>query len=212
MPLSAGITRLLPDILHPFNMKSIIAKILTATAAGFIYVSSASALTFTLNQNDTHTFNGENSSSWTYSGTLDLTDVGFNPATTDAISPVTATFWFKDIRGSYTAAVSLGGNALASGNFSADFTLSGPLTGAMLSDLNADGKINYTIIATNISGHDDDGDKFQLTGERLVATYTPVSGNAPIAPPPSAADSGSTALLLGATLAGVGLVARRRKS
>ena len=193
-------------------MKSIIAKILTATAAGFIYVSSASALTFTLNQNDTHTFTAENSSSWTYSGTLDLAGVGFNPATMDAISPVTVTFWFNDISGSYTTSLSLGGIALDSGNFSSDFTLSGGLSGTMLGDLNADGKINYTIVATNmsISGGDDDErrvDKFQLTGERLVATYTNVSSNTP-----PVADGGSTALLLGATLAGIGLVARRRKS
>jgi len=193
-------------------MKSIIAKILTATAAGFIYVSSASALTFTLNQSDTHTFTAENSSSWTYSGTLDLAGVGFNPATMDAISPVTVTFWFNDISGSYTTSLSLGGIALDSGNFSSDFTLSGGLSGTMLGDLNADGKINYTIVATNmsISGGDDDErrvDKFQLTGERLVATYTNVSSNTP-----PVADGGSTALLLGATLAGIGLVARRRKS
>jgi hypothetical protein len=192
-------------------MKSIIAKILTATAAGFIYVSSASALTFTLNQNDTHTFTAENSSSWTYSGTLDLAGVGFNPATMDAISPVTVTFWFNDISGSYTTSLSLGGIALDSGNFSSDFTLSGGLSGTMLGDLNADGKINYTIVATNmsISGGDDERrvDKFQLTGERLVATYTNVSSNTP-----PVADGGSTALLLGATLAGIGLVARRRKS
>ena len=192
-------------------MKSIIAKILTAAAAGFIYVSSASALTFTLNQSDTHTFTAENSSSWTYSGTLDLAGVGFNPATMDAISPVTVTFWFNDISGSYTTSLSLGGIALDSGNFSSDFTLSGGLSGTMLGDLNADGKINYTIVATNmsISGGDDERrvDKFQLTGERLVATYTNVSSNtAPVA------DGGSTALLLGATLAGIGLVARRRKS
>ncbi|MEI6466288.1 MAG: hypothetical protein WCQ89_16295 [Verrucomicrobiota bacterium] len=193
-------------------MKSIIAKILTATAAGFIYVSSASALTFTLNQSDTHTFTAENSSSWTYSGTLDLAGVGFNPATMDAISPVTVTFWFNDISGSYTTSLSLGGIALDSGNFSSDFTLSGGLSGTMLGDLNADGKINYTIVATNmsISGGDDDErrvDKFQLTGERLVATYTNVSSDTP-----RVADGGSTALLLGATLAGIGLVARRRKS
>lgn len=193
-------------------MKSIIAKILTATAVGFIYVSSASALTFTLNQSDTHTFTAENSSSWTYSGTLDLAGVGFNPATMDAISPVTVTFWFNDISGSYTTSLSLGGIALDSGNFSSDFTLSGGLSGTMLGDLNADGKINYTIVATNmsISGGDDDErrvDKFQLTGERLVATYTNVSSNTP-----PVADGGSTALLLGATLAGIGLVARRRKS
>lgn len=192
-------------------MKSIIAKILTAAAAGFIYVSSASALTFTLNQSDTHTFTAENSSSWTYSGTLDLAGVGFNPATMDAISPVTVTFWFNDISGSYTTSLSLGGIALDSGNFSSDFTLSGGLSGTMLGDLNADGKINYTIVATNmsISGGDDERrvDKFQLTGERLVATYTNVSSNTP-----PVADGGSTALLLGATLAGIGLVARRRKS
>lgn len=193
-------------------MKSIIAKILAATAVGFIYVSSASALTFTLNQSDTHTFTAENSSSWTYSGTLDLAGVGFNPATMDAISPVTVTFWFNDISGSYTTSLSLGGIALDSGNFSSDFTLSGGLSGTMLGDLNADGKINYTIVATNmsISGGDDDErrvDKFQLTGERLVATYTNVSSNTP-----PVADGGSTALLLGATLAGIGLVARRRKS
>ncbi len=192
-------------------MKSIIAKILAATAVGFIYVSSASALTFTLNQSDTHTFTAENSSSWTYSGTLDLAGVGFNPATMDAISPVTVTFWFNDISGSYTTSLSLGGIALDSGNFSSDFTLSGGLSGTMLGDLNADGKINYTIVATNmsISGGDDERrvDKFQLTGERLVATYTNVSSNTP-----PVADGGSTALLLGATLAGIGLVARRRKS
>ena len=192
-------------------MKSIIAKILTATAVGFIYVSSASALTFSLNQSDTHTFTAENSSSWTYSGTLDLAGVGFNPATMDAISPVTVTFWFNDISGSYTTSLSLGGIALDSGNFSSDFTLSGGLSGTMLGDLNADGKINYTIVATNmsISGGDDERrvDKFQLTGERLVATYTNVSSNTP-----PVADGGSTALLLGATLAGIGLVARRRKS
>ena len=192
-------------------MKSIIAKILAATAVGFIYVSSASALTFTLNQSDTHTFTAENSSSWTYSGTLDLAGVGFNPATMDAISPVTVTFWFNDISGSYTTSLSLGGIALDSGNFSSDFTLSGGLSGTMLGDLNADGKINYTIVATNmsISGCDDERrvDKFQLTGERLVATYTNVSSNTP-----PVADGGSTALLLGATLAGIGLVARRRKS
>ncbi len=193
-------------------MKSIIAKILAATAVGFIYVSSASALTFTLNQSDTHTFTAENSSSWTYSGTLDLAGVGFNPATMDAISPVTVTFWFNDISGSYTTSLSLGGIALDSGNFSSDFTLSGGLSGTMLGDLNADGKINYTIVATNmsISGGDDDErrvDKFQLTGERLVATYTNVSSNTP-----RVADGGSSALLLGATLAGIGLVARRRKS
>lgn len=192
-------------------MKSIIAKILAATAVGFIYVSSASALTFTLNQSDTHTFTAENSSSWTYSGTLDLAGVGFNPATMDAISPVTVTFWFNDISGSYTTSLSLGGIALDSGNFSSDFTLSGGLSGTMLGDLNADGKINYTIVATNmsISGGDDERrvDKFQLTGERLVATYTNVSSNTP-----RVADGGSTALLLGATLAGIGLVARRRKS
>jgi hypothetical protein len=192
-------------------MKSIIAKILTAAAAGFIYVSSASALTFTLNQNDTHTFTAENSSSWTYSGTLDLAGVGFNPATMDAISPVTVTFWFNDISGSYTTSLSLGGIALDSGNFSSDFTLSGGLSGTMLGDLNADGKINYTIVATNmsISGGDDERrvDKFELTSERLVATYTNVSSNSL-----GVADGGSTALLLGATLAGIGLVARRRKS
>lgn len=197
-------------------MKSTLRKIITAAViSGAALASSAFAISFTDTSGSATFLNttANDSYSNSVSGLLDITTgnpTNYNPATM-VLTSATIKFAFADTNdptevwwqsdGNEIVSVSLDSTFFQSaevGGTHASFdwtSIAGNLSGTIFSNLQTDGKLNYTVTITS-------GDVW-FKGAQLDAVGN-VRNNTPGVP-----DSGSTVALLGLALVGLAVFKRR---
>ena len=165
-------------------------KLLSSLAVFAALTISAHAITYS----DTDVFAQFLNQGQSYSGTFNIANKGFNPAT-ETVTSAEAWFLVSDdidpLRGEWVKFTI--GNVDSYGPFEVDFlsVFGGSISGTALFDLNTDGILSYKITSTS-------GDFWAFGADLHVHAE---AKNVP--------DAGTTAALLGASVIGIAILKRR---